>query len=75
MNEKFLSVTEAANYLKVSRAHIYQMIFKKKLSYYKPGGKKVYFDVGDLEKYITKNRISSNDEIDEMSIKHIQRKK
>lgn len=58
-----LTFREAANYLNVSRSYLYQLTSKSIIPHYKPGGKKIFFDKKDLDRYLQKNRVSSMEEI------------
>jgi excisionase family DNA binding protein len=59
--QKYLSLEEAAVFLKLSKSFLYKLTMNRVIPHYKPNGKKIYFDVSDLEKFITKNRIISED--------------
>lgn len=67
---KFITFENAAKYLGVSRSHLYKLNHQKVLPYFKPGGKIIYYDQADLEKFITSNRVSSNDELELLAQKH-----
>ena len=51
-SKPFLSVTEAAEFLNLSKASIYRLVHMGKIKYYKPGGKVLYFSQEALEHYI-----------------------
>jgi excisionase family DNA binding protein len=59
--QKYFSLEEAAHFLKLSKSFLYKLTMNRVIPHYKPNGKKIYFDVNDLEKFITKNRIISED--------------
>ena len=58
-----LLTREAAEYLKVKTSYLQKMMMKKEIPYTKPNGKLCYFDVADLDKWLQRNRIASNEEI------------
>lgn len=60
----FLSVPEAAQFLKISAGAVYNKIYKKELPYFKPGGKKVLFKLADLQSYVEAARVPSSAEIE-----------
>ena len=49
--QKPLGVKEAADFLGLSLGYVRQLVYGKKIPVYKPGGKKLYFKVSDLEAY------------------------
>jgi len=52
-----LSLKAAAVYLDVSRSTLYKMVHQKKISYYKPNGKMLYFSLKDLKDFAFSNNI------------------
>jgi len=62
IHEEPLGVDEAAAFLKLKPGFIYQLVHAKKLTAYKPGGKKMYFRRCDLEAYAFRNRQLSDHE-------------
>ena len=66
----FLSVTDAANYLRLKPATIYSYLHKKVLRHYKLRGRKIYFLKKDLDDFILKdeNLVKSNQEIEDEAI-------
>ncbi len=63
LQTKMLLTREAAEYLKVKTSYLQKMMMKKEIPYTKPNGKLCYFDVADLDKWLQRNRIASNEEI------------
>jgi len=61
MERKYLSAKEAADYLNISLNALYILNHYRVIPFYKPKGGKVYYDVCELDNYITsvkiKNRI------------------
>ena len=64
-NLELLDLNQAAEYLKLKPSYIYSLIHLKKLPYYKPLGKRVYFDKSELNKLIKEAKIKSVDEVEE----------
>jgi len=69
--DKPLSFQEACIYLNVSKSYLYKCTCRNLIPYYKPGGKKIFFSKKDLEKWIFRNRIRSEAELDEEVNKRI----
>jgi len=49
--QKPLSLKQAAEWLNLAPSYIYYLVHFGKLKAYKPGGKRLFFKVADLEKY------------------------
>ena len=62
---KMLTVSEAAEYLRVKRSYIYKLTMRRAIPYYKPRGKVCYFDKEDLDAHFRQIRIAPQSEIDE----------
>jgi excisionase family DNA binding protein len=59
----FISVDEACAVLHCSKAYLYQLIHRKAIPHYKPSHGRVLFDAEELDAFIRKSRISTNDEL------------
>ncbi len=59
-----LTTTEASHYLGVTQGYLYKMMMRREISYYKPNGKLCFFDKADLDAWLTRCRVKSQDEID-----------
>jgi len=62
MNEiqKPLTVQEAATFLGLKPATVYNLVFYGKLTAYKPNGKMLLFKVSELEEYAYKNKVGGH---------------
>ena len=66
-NQKPLSVQQAAEYLNLKPSYIYNLVFYKKLTAYRPGGKRLLFKISDLERYAYANKVGGHsDRADEI---------
>ncbi len=66
-----ISTTEAAKFLGLKTGYLRKLMMRRVIPYYKPNGKNCYFDVTDLENYLTRTRISSLDEINQQKEEYI----
>lgn len=69
-----LNITEAAKLLKLAVPTIYGLAQKRKIPYYKRA-KRLYFRKNDLEVWINKGRVKTQDEIDTEVNTYIVRRK
>jgi len=56
IKKAYLSVSDAAIYLGVKRAYIYQLLHKKKISCYKPLNGRVFFRQDDIDQFLSQYR-------------------
>ena len=74
--EKFLSVKEAADYLKITVPTLYSLASRRQIPVKKPG-KRLYFLNTELDEWIKAGKLKTNDEIArdaETKLKSYQRK-
>jgi len=63
--KKALTTQDAALLLGLSRSHVYKLVHRKEIPYYKSaGGKITYFDRSELDKWMLSCRVRTNDELD-----------
>lgn len=63
-NVEPLDFTKASKYLNVSKSYLYKLTSKNLIPYYKPSGKKIFFEKSELNKWILKGRIATITEIE-----------
>ncbi|MCX6141993.1 MAG: helix-turn-helix domain-containing protein [Ignavibacteriales bacterium] len=51
------TLAEAAVYLHCSRQTLYRLTSQSEIVHYKPNGKRLYFLKGDLDAWLTRNRV------------------
>ncbi len=62
---------DACAYLGISKSYLYKLTSGGKIPYYKPFGKKIYFDKAKLDEWVYRNPIKSNSEIDAEANKYL----
>ena len=60
-----LNINEAALLLGLSKHYLYKLTCAKKIPHYKPGAKLLYFDRGELEAWMKRNRIGTASEAEQ----------
>lgn len=65
LSRKPLTFEEALEYLDISESKLYKMTYRNEIPYYKPSGRKVYFKVEDLDRWMLQNRIKPQYEIED----------
>lgn len=70
-----LTVDAAAEYLQLSKSHIYKLTHTNAIRHSKPGGKKIYFEKKDLDDYAQSRKIKTSSDIEQEAILHIAKRK
>jgi len=75
MNKKFISVNEASTYTGLSKSYLYKLTSSRSIAFFKPAGKLVFFDIDDLDSWISKNRIAPSAEVNEKADEYLLNQK
>ena len=71
--KEILDTKAAADYLGISKSHLYKLTHTRRLPCHKPTGKRLYFKRSDLEAYATTGRVCSNEEIEVLARKWLDK--
>lgn len=74
LKKDVLTIIEAAEYLEISQSHLYKLTSTGSIPYYKPNGKKVYFNRPELDKWLLTNRQTTKADIERQADEFILRK-
>ena len=72
--KEVLTSDEAAKYMGISKSYLYKLTMKREIPHYKPMGKVVYFNRVELEEWIQRNRISTEEEISQKAQAYCMKK-
>lgn len=72
--EEILSLSEASEFLKLSKSCVYKLTSAKKIPHFVPGGKKIYFKKSDLEDWILNSRVTPISEFENDTINYLLKK-
>ncbi len=75
MQKEVLNFNETCHYLEVSQSHLYKLTSSGSIPHYKPNGKKIYFQREELNQWLLKNRVDSQDEIETEAANYLMRNK
>jgi len=64
-SNEFITINEASEYLRLKKSYIYNLVYKNIIPFYKPNGKKLYFNKLELSKWITNSRVDTVEEYEE----------
>ena len=62
--KEFLDLNEASKYMKLSKSALYKLTSKGEITFYQPGGKKIFFYKSDLHEWIKKGKVQSQDDLE-----------
>jgi excisionase family DNA binding protein len=65
MHDEFLTLKEAAAFLKRSPGTLYNLVHKKAIRHYKPGGKSLLFKRSELQEWVEGGAVATDEEIAE----------
>ena len=68
MIKEFLTIDEAADFLRISKSLLYKLTRTKEIPTYKPNGKNIYIHRNDLNRWISQNKTLSEEELEEKAI-------
>jgi excisionase family DNA binding protein len=68
---EILNIQQAAEYLSLSRSHLYKLTCNHLIPFYKPTGKKIFFKKIDLDSWMLRNRHATTEEIETASANHL----
>jgi len=72
--KEVLNFAEAAQYLELSHSHLYKLTSAGNIPFYKPNGKKLYFNRVELNEWLLRNRNSTQDELDQQAADYLIKK-
>lgn len=72
--KQVLNFAEAAKYLELSHSHLYKLTSAGNIPFYKPNGKKLYFNRAELDEWLLRNRNNTQDEIEQQAADYLIKK-
>ena len=71
-SKEVLTVEEAAKFMGMARSSLYKMMCEQSIPFYRPNGKMIYFEKADILSWIRRNRVYTQEEIDDAARIHMQ---
>jgi excisionase family DNA binding protein len=69
--QPMLTTAQAAKYMDLSMSALYKLTHRKELPVYKPTGGKIYFKREEIDAYLAKCRICSQEEIEKEALNYV----
>ena len=67
MTKEILTFDEFVNYTGLSVSSAYKAVHQKEITYYKPRGGKLYFELKDVKAWLLRGKVSSNEAMKELA--------
>ena len=74
LQKQVLNFNETCRYLELSQSHLYKLTSTGAIPHYKPNGKKIYFQRQELDLWLLRNRMDSQDEIEQQAADYLIKK-
>ena len=71
---EILNMNQAVDYLTLTKSAIYKFTSGRGIPHFKRG-KKIYFKKSELDEWLTKNRISTNEELEQEAMNYISKRR
>lgn len=69
--KRVLTLQDAALLTGLSKSHLYRLTCTRQIPYYKPHGKQIYFDRGEIEAWMKQNRVATQQETEQAAITYV----
>ena len=75
IKKPLLTTAEAAAYLGLKTSYLHKLMMRHAIPYYKPNNKLCFFAQADLDRWLTGNRIASQEEIEQQAQQYLTKKR
>ncbi len=72
--KEVLTSDEAARYMGISKSYLYKLTMRGEIPHFKPMGKMCYFNREELEQWLQRNRVSTNEAIGQKALNYCMEK-
>lgn len=69
--KSMLTIDDVAFLTGLSKSYLYRLTCERKIPYYKPNGKLMYFDRGEIEAWMKQNRVGTTQEAERKAINYV----
>ena len=66
-----LSLDDVSVLTGLSKSHLYKLTCTHQIPFYKPNGKQIYFDRGEVESWMKQNRVATQAEIEAQAVTYL----
>ena len=73
MEMQFMTFEKVMEYLGVTRGSLYNYCYRRLIKYYKPTGRRIYFNKADVDAFLAQNPVATAAEIEEEARKIVKK--
>lgn len=73
LQKEILSLDEACQYLDYSKSHLYKLTSTRRIPFYCPEGKRIYFKRLELDEWLLRNPVQTQDTINQQASDYLVR--
>lgn len=66
-----LTLEDVALLTGLSKSYLYKLTCAKQIPYYRPNGKQIYFDRGEVEAWMKQNRVNTRKEAEQQAAMYV----
>ena len=66
-----LTLEDVALLTGLSKSYLYKLTCAKQIPYYRPNGKQIYFDRGEVEAWMKQNRVNTRKEAEQQATMYV----
>lgn len=66
-----LTFDEASDYTGISKSYLYKLTSASRIPHYKPEGKTIYFDRAEVDTWLKRNPVKTNEQIELQAATHV----
>lgn len=70
MQKNYITFPEACERLGLSAHYVYKLVQTRRIPCYRPNGKKLFFNVEELDAWIAAGRVATSEELSELASRH-----
>lgn len=74
LSKKVLNLQEACTYIGVSSSHMYKLTSSNQIPFYKPNGKRLFFNREELDSWMLQHRNQTQEEIEQLATSYVLHK-
>lgn len=63
--KEVLTSDECAKYMGISKSYLYKLTMRQEIPHFKPMGKMCYFNRQEIETWLQRNRVSTDEELEQ----------
>jgi|SRR5580658_2687845 excisionase family DNA binding protein len=71
LTKKIWTVDDFCSFTGISKAYVYHLTASRKIKYYRPSGKMIFFDPEEVIDFLKQNPVETNDSLSGKAMRHL----